>query len=141
MSTNKPSEVENQIFKLGIILFIVVIGVLAILVKIILPNYEVPSCIWNELLGIYCPGCGGTRSFMALMKGEFLLSLWYHPLVIYAVTIYGAFMISHVFAKITKYRYIKGIPFYPWYLYLALFIIVLNVIIKNILLIFWNITL
>ncbi len=141
MSNNKPSTLENQLFNLGIIFLIVVIGIIFIIVKIILPNYEAPPCIWNELLGIYCPGCGGTRSFVALMKGEFLMSLWYHPLVIYAVGIYGAFMISHGFAKITKNRYIKGIPFYPWYLYLALFIIILNVIIKNILLIFWDITL
>ncbi len=141
MDTNKPSELENQIFNLGIIFLIVVVGVLVILFNIILPNYEVPTCMWNKLLGIYCPGCGGTRSFIALMKGEILLSLWYHPLVIYSVAIYGAFMISHGFAKITKYRYIKGIPFYPWYLYLAIFIIVINVIIKNILLIRWNITL
>ena len=141
MDTNKRSELENQIFNLGIIFLIVVVGVLVILFNIILPNYEVPTCMWNKLLGIYCPGCGGTRSFIALMKGEILLSLWYHPLVIYSVAIYGAFMISHGFAKITKYRYIKGIPFYPWYLYLAIFIIVINVIIKNILLIRWNITL
>ncbi len=141
MDTNKTSTLENQIFKLGIIFLIVVISFLIILVKFILPNFEVPTCMWNKLLGVYCPGCGGTRAFIALMKGKILLSLWYHPFVIYSVVVYGAFMISHGFAKITKYRYIKGIPFYPWYLYLGLFIIALNVIIKNVLLIFWNITL
>lgn len=141
MNAKKPSALENQIFNMGIIFLIIVIGILVVLFNFVLPNYEVPTCMWNKLLGIYCPGCGGTRSFIALLKGEILLSLWFHPIVIYSVAIYGGFMISHGFAKITKYRYIKGIPFYPWYLYLAIFIIVINVIVKNILLIRWNITL
>lgn len=34
-----------------------------------------PSCPVNTLCGLYCPGCGITRSIVALYEGDILLSL------------------------------------------------------------------
>ena len=34
-----------------------------------------PSCPINTLSGLYCPGCGMTRSIVALYDGDILLSL------------------------------------------------------------------
>ncbi|MGN0114889.1 MAG: DUF2752 domain-containing protein [Acutalibacteraceae bacterium] len=34
-----------------------------------------PSCPVNTLTGLYCPGCGITRSIVALYDGDILLSL------------------------------------------------------------------
>lgn len=34
-----------------------------------------PSCPINTLSGLYCPGCGITRSIVALYEGDVLLSL------------------------------------------------------------------
>jgi hypothetical protein len=39
-------------------------------------------CFFNLLTGLWCPGCGGTRSFNALMNGHILKSLHYNPAVI-----------------------------------------------------------
>ena len=43
-----------------------------------------PSCPFHRLTGLYCPGCGNTRSVLALMDGDLLLSLRYNisPLLI-----------------------------------------------------------
>ncbi|WP_455581024.1 DUF2752 domain-containing protein [Dysosmobacter sp.] len=42
--------------------------------------------IWTHW-HIYCPGCGGTRSVIALAQGHFLQALYYHPAVpVIAVT-------------------------------------------------------
>ena len=40
-------------------------------------------CLFHLLTGLYCPGCGGTRAFRALLAGNLLLSIRYHPLVAY----------------------------------------------------------
>jgi len=39
-------------------------------------------CIIQELFGIYCPGCGGTRAFLALLHFDVLQSLRCNPGVI-----------------------------------------------------------
>jgi len=36
-------------------------------------------CVLNEKLGIYCPSCGGTRAFMALIDGDFVGAFLYNP--------------------------------------------------------------
>ena len=38
-------------------------------------------CPLYELTGLYCPGCGGTRSLTALLHGKLLLALHENPAV------------------------------------------------------------
>lgn len=66
--------------------------------KLLAPLFPFEGCIWDKMLGIYCPGCGGTRAVLALLQGKLLLSLWYHPFVLYAAVLYAGFMLSHTAA-------------------------------------------
>ncbi|MGN8773207.1 DUF2752 domain-containing protein [Candidatus Weimeria sp. HCP3S3_B5] len=59
-------------------------------------------CIFHEVTGLYCPGCGGTRALRFLLHGHPLLSLWYHPLVIYGVFLIIYYCIRAVTALIAK---------------------------------------
>jgi len=36
-------------------------------------------CSLNEKLGLYCPGCGGTRAWRALIDGNFVDAFLYNP--------------------------------------------------------------
>ena len=45
-------------------------------------------CLFHELTGFYCPGCGGTRAVLALLAGHPVLSFLYHPLVPYCCLLY-----------------------------------------------------
>ena len=58
--------------------------------------------------------------------------MWYHPIVLYSAVIFGTFMLTHTSERIGVPR-IKGIKFHNWYMYVAIIILVLNVIIKNVL--------
>lgn len=128
----KTSTLEEQLYIWGIG-FLVIGGFCTLLYMEyaypVLSRYE---CVFRHFTGLYCPGCGGTRSVLALLQGHFLTSLWYHPLVIYGFVIYGGFMLSHTFAKLHLFG-IKGWKFHGWYLYTALIILVFNWILKNVL--------
>ncbi len=89
------------------------------------------SCIFQVVLGMYCPGCGGTRAVLAFLRGEILQSLWYHPLILYGVVFFFLFMISQTAMRI--FPGYKGMRFRPWYLYGALVVIGVNFVLKNVL--------
>lgn len=139
-SNCSKNNIEVQLYKLG--WFFLIGGGISVLVymKLVLPNVEIPSCIVYTILGIYCPGCGGTRSVDALLHGHILQSLWYHPLVLYTLVVFGIFMISHTLERLHIGK-IRGLKYRDWHLYVALVIMVLNWIGKNILLHAFHITL
>lgn len=59
------------------------IAVLCLMLKLYLKHIAVlhiPCMLWF-LTGLYCPGCGGTRSIRALLQGDLLLSLRCNPAV------------------------------------------------------------
>jgi hypothetical protein len=45
-------------------------------VKVILPD----TCFSRRVLGVSCPGCGLTRSFVAMARGDFAGSFSYNPM-------------------------------------------------------------
>ena len=59
-------------------------------------------CLFHLLTGLYCPGCGGTRAFRALLAGNLLLSIRYHPLVAYMAVVLTAELVSRA-AKNPRY--------------------------------------
>ena len=60
-------------------------------------------------LGGYCPGCGGTRAFRALLAGNLLLSIRYHPLVAYMAVVLTAELVSFGVSRAAKNpRYYLG---------------------------------
>ena len=94
-------------------------------------------CVLWQAFGIYCPGCGGTRAFRAMFRGDILHALYYHPAAVYGVGLYVSYLISQSIMRISKGR-IPGIKFRPVYLYIMLGLIVLNFIMKNVLLFFFH---
>ncbi len=93
-----------------------------------------PPCALHVLTGYYCPGCGGTRAFLALMRGQVIRSLYLHPFVIYAAVVGGWFMISQTIEKISHKKLCIGMHYRNIYLWLALVIIAINCVVKNLVL-------
>ena len=44
--------------------------------------------LFRPKMHIYCPGCGGTRAFFALLRLDILASLKYNPSVIFGVAVF-----------------------------------------------------
>ncbi len=129
----REKTLEEQLYYVGLALLALGCILILIYTKIILPNITPPPCILWTVLGVYCPGCGGTRAVEALFRGQLLQSLWYHPLVLYTAVLFGGFMLTQTLERIPPFP-VKGWKFHNWYLYVALSIVLINWIVKNILL-------
>ena len=94
----------------------------------------IPPCTLHSLTGYYCPGCGGTRAIMALLHGHPLRSLYYHPIVIYTTVIGGWFMLSQTIERTSRGKIAIGMHYRDLYMWIALMIIILNCLVKNLVL-------
>ncbi|MBQ5660129.1 MAG: DUF2752 domain-containing protein [Lachnospiraceae bacterium] len=97
-------------------------------------NGQMP-CVFQELTGLYCPGCGGTRALKALLKGDVITSILYHPLILYVVFVAVLFAFSYLIYAKTKNPKFR-LHFDNKYAYIGIGIIVINFVIKNYYLIF-----
>ena len=87
-------------------------------------------CVFQELTGLYCPGCGGTSAVKALLKGDVITSILYHPLILYVVFVAVLFAFSYLIYAKTKNPKFR-LHFDNKYAYIGIGIIVINFVIKN----------
>lgn len=103
----------------------------------------IPPCLFHQISGLYCPGCGGTRAIHALIEGDLIASFLYHPFVLYVAVLYALFMISHTVEWIAarkkssrKTRFTKGLSLNSRYLYAGIILILFQWMAKNLLAMF-----
>lgn len=89
-------------------------------------------CLFHEIMHMYCPGCGGTRAGMELLRGHILRSLWCNPSLLIGLILvvsYEAGVIITLIKKNGKRYYIaKGWPAYGYVIFVFLFAIFRNVL-------------
>lgn len=95
-----------------------------------------PPCTFHDVTHYYCPGCGATRAVIAVLRGRFLLALFYHPFIPYIAVVGGWFMISQTIERLSGHRIAIGLHYRHIYLWAALGLIFANWIIKNAVLFF-----
>ena len=99
------------------------------------------GCVLHNLTGYYCPGCGGTRAIHALLHGHIVRSFFYHPIVVYTAVFFGWFMLSQTIEKASRGRLAIGMHYRDIYLWIALAIVLLNWLVKNLVLAVFGIAL
>ncbi len=135
-------RVDGQFFVFGWCAIAVVL-LLGTFVKVtgFNPLQLLGPCLLHALSGYYCPGCGGTRAVKFLLQGQLLKSFCYHPIVLYAVVLGGWFMISQTIERVSRGKIRIGLHFREIYMWLALAIIIINCLVKNLALLIWNVDL
>lgn len=143
----KLKKTEQHLYIIGVIIFFLFF-VMAILFEknqIHFVNYIKP-CPIRQVTGYYCPGCGGTRALDYFLEGQLFQSFFYHPVILYSFAIYLSFMISNtlqilldLLAYMTGHVLVKkriGMIYRDAYLWLCLFVILVNFVVKNIFVVF-----
>ncbi|MEI6674882.1 MAG: DUF2752 domain-containing protein [Verrucomicrobiota bacterium] len=62
------------------------------------------GCYFRRLTGCHCPGCGGTRAFFALLRGEVGLAWRMNPLLPAGVATGGLFALLHAMEQFSNGR-------------------------------------
>lgn len=137
---NRQDTLEDQLYRVGLWLLGGGCVLTALYLKFLVPVLPEDYCLFRRVLGIYCPGCGGTRAVEALLDGKLLLSLWYHPLVLYGAVVFGGFMLTNTLERL-HIPHVRGWKFHEWYLWTAIVIVAGNWILRNFLLLRYHITL
>ena len=70
---------KKRILKLLIILFL--IGLIAIIYGVLFKLGIVIPCVFHEITGLYCPGCGITRMILSILKLDFYQAFRYNNLI------------------------------------------------------------
>ena len=104
-------------------------------------SFPPDGCVLHNLTGYYCPGCGGTRAIHALLHGHIVRSFFYHPIVVYTAVFFGWFMLSQTIEKASRGRLAIGMHYRDIYLWIALAIVLLNWLVKNLFLAVFGIAL
>lgn len=140
LMTDKNST-EQALYRLGLAAILTVAAALFFIKCFHIPlTGPLFACPIYSLTGFFCPGCGGTRAFWLLLRGKLLASALCHPLVIYGLALYLAFMISHTLKIFTRGK-IKGFAYRHIYIKIAVAFLILNVLVKNLAWMFWQVDL
>ena len=79
-------------------------------------------CLFYEITGYYCPGCGITRLLFSLLKLDFYQAFRYNPLIFILIIITGIYLLVKFILK--KFMNISiEIPNYVYYILLIIVII------------------
>ena len=89
------------------------------------------ECVFRRITGFICPGCGGTRAIISLLKLEVLSAVKYNIAVVFGVFVYLYYNIRGIIEAarknweyFSKQKYILCIVFAV--------ILIVNCIVKNI---------
>lgn len=101
-------------------------------------HIELSPCVFLKVLHLYCPGCGGTRAVYAMARLDVIRSFCCHPMVPYVAAIYTYYYIGAIITIVKN----NGKVYYHlhlWMLYVAVAIMVVQWIFKNLLAVIWHV--
>lgn len=136
-AANHPNQIrtiEDDFFLIGCILA-AASAVLAVS-YLCIPGFHLPKlppCLFHLISGYYCPGCGGTRAVRALLRGHPIQAAYFHPVVPYGAAVYLSFMITQSIERLSRGRARIGMKYHNYYAWIAVLLIIVNFIIKNML--------
>lgn len=90
------------------------------------------KCGMVEYLHLYCPACGGTRAFKAILGLDFVSAFVYNPIVPIGAVLFTAYeigMIKYLIKKTDRELFVK-----PWMVYTILIFWAVYFILRNVLL-------
>jgi hypothetical protein len=90
-----------------------------------------PKCLFHEMTGLYCPGCGSTRALYCLMHGEFREALRNNALVVLALPLLGGILLARALRRRPTVT-VAAQGFRPIWIVILLVVIVVFGVLRNV---------
>lgn len=85
-------------------------------------------CVFYEVTGWYCPGCGISRTLLAILSGDFYQAFRYNPLLFILLPFAAIFFANWAYAKYNdRTSWCEKIPEWVW-VTLAIIIVIYGVL-------------
>ena len=130
------NKVCKRIIIINIIVAFLVAGFVAF--TLLFKDREEMQCVFYNLTGLYCPGCGGTRAVYSMLKFNILDAIRYNITVPFGIFVYLYYNIRSFIAGLKNDAEYFEKQKYPLCIALAV-VLILNFIVKNALLLIFGI--
>ena len=94
---------------------------------------RMPSCLFHEKTGLFCPGCGATRSALDLSNGDWFGAMRNNVLFVSSLGLSGVWIlvlaVSEKFPEVKKLRVFR---FRLWFLWWILATLITFTLLRNI---------
>ena len=88
---------------------IIVLIVIFLIYTVLIISFDIGiPCVFYEITGLYCPGCGITRLCLSLFEGDIYQAFRYNPIIFIDLPILFILFVLNIFLKNNKN--IKKIP-------------------------------
>ena len=82
---------------------IIVLIVIFLLYAVLIISFDIGiPCVFYEITGLYCPGCGITRLCLSLFEGDIYQAFRYNPIIFINLPILFILFVLNIFFKKNK---------------------------------------
>ncbi|MEE0859166.1 MAG: DUF2752 domain-containing protein [Acutalibacteraceae bacterium] len=82
-----------------------IVGGILYLVVCDMLGFGIP-CVFYEITGLKCPGCGATRMFTSLLKGDFISAWNYNSCLLIMLPVIAYFIVKQAYTYI-RYKHMN----------------------------------
>jgi hypothetical protein len=94
---------------------------------------RMPSCLFHEKTGLFCPGCGATRSALALSNGDWFGAMRNNVLFVSSLGLSGFWVVASVVReKFPEVKTLRVFRFRLWFLWWILATLIAFTLLRNI---------
>lgn len=82
---------------------IIVLIVIFLIYAVLIISFDIGiPCVFYEITGLYCPGCGITRLCLSLFEGDIYQAFRYNPIIFIDLPILFILFVLNIFLKKNK---------------------------------------
>lgn len=116
---------------------VVLIGATAVVIAAALFAYDpaeknaLPGCLFHDLTGLYCPGCGSCRALHQLLNGHVGAALELNPLMVLALPFLGLYFLLYASAAVRRKPWL-GVSLKAMWIRAILCLVIAHGVLRNI---------